>query len=64
MTDSRVDTKPEQARGGRSRRARSAVMANYIHEISTRNGRVPRLRVELPAVGYTRPLAADSVGCA
>jgi hypothetical protein len=66
MTDARPGTAPGQARSVRSRRrVGSAVVANYIHEISTRHAatqaaRAARTRiVDAP---ITRPLAAE--GCA
>ncbi len=66
MTDARPGTAPDKARGARSRRrAGSAVVANYIHEISTRHAetkaaRAARTRiVDAPTA---RPVVAE--GCA
>jgi hypothetical protein len=65
MKDLRPGSTPDKARGARSRRrAGSAVVASYIHEISTRHGNGSRRRVESPAAGYGKPLAIDTVGCA
>lgn len=65
MTDVRAGTAPATTRGAASRkRARSAIVANYIHEISTRHrgGDEPAERFALPVFRVNG--AAPAEGCA
>jgi hypothetical protein len=55
------------ARAASRRRARSAIVANYIHEISTRHRDAgPKERFKLPVIRVNpgRALAATAEGCA
>jgi hypothetical protein len=54
-------------RAASRRRARSAVVANYIHEISTRHrDATPSKRFQLPVIRVTpaAPMTAVAEGCA
>jgi hypothetical protein len=53
-------------RAASRRRARSAVVANYIHEISTRHRDATPKRFQLPVIRVTpaAPMTAVAEGCA